>query len=131
VAALLKSIPSLTAEEAVNIMRGAHNTGQAGSLPVFWGKWSISRPDQELWPWGDHREGVTPQFLNQRMTPLNSPGNELPKSPANTHWRENFSHPRSQVPQQHRRDFMSHVVFLVVRMITFPLQKLLGGPGSF
>ena len=29
VAALLKSTPSLTAEEAVNIMLEAHNTGQA------------------------------------------------------------------------------------------------------
>jgi ATP-dependent Clp protease adapter protein ClpS len=29
VAALLKSIPSLTAEGAVNIMLEAHNTGQA------------------------------------------------------------------------------------------------------
>jgi ATP-dependent Clp protease adapter protein ClpS len=28
VTALLKSIPSLTAEEAVNIMLEAHNTGQ-------------------------------------------------------------------------------------------------------
>jgi ATP-dependent Clp protease adaptor protein ClpS len=78
VAALLKSIPSLTAEEAVNIMLEAHNSGQAVVITCpLEQSGVISRPDQQLWPWGDHREGVTPQFLDQRMTPLNSPGNEL------------------------------------------------------
>jgi ATP-dependent Clp protease adaptor protein ClpS len=35
VAALVKSIPSLTAEEAVNIMLEAHNTGQAVVITCF------------------------------------------------------------------------------------------------